>query len=78
MVCMDVTDRDGMVSRVAEPAALALYPMSKTINDTSRPDNRVNLGYALANRPTVNHARKLVTACGVLDLDDWSSTWESI
>lgn len=78
MVYMDVTDRDGKSCKVAEPAALALYPMSKTINDTSRPDNRVNLGYALANRPTVNHARKLVTACGVLDLDDWSSTWESI
>ena len=74
MVCMDVADRDGMVSRVAEPAALALYPMSKTVNDTSKPDNSVNLGYALSNRPTVNHARKLVTACGVLDLDDWSLT----
>ena len=72
MICMDVTDRDGRSCRVAEPAALALYPMSKTINDTSRPDNRVNLGYALANRPTVNHARKLVTASGVLDMDDWS------
>lgn len=54
---------------VVEPAALALYPMTKTINDTKSPDNARNLRYALANNPNVNLGAKLVFSCGVIDLE---------
>lgn len=64
-----VVDYMGKTSTVAEPAALALYPMAKTINDTSSFENNVNMGYALENNPNVNISRKLVFAAGVLDLE---------
>ena len=67
---MRVTDYRGNTSTVAEPHALALYPMSKTVNDTSSPDNAVNMFYALENNPDVNTTRKLVFANGVLDLEE--------
>ena len=50
----NVTDYKGITSRVAEPAALALYPMSKTVNDTRNAENRENSRYAYANNPNVN------------------------
>ena len=61
-----VTDVNGRNTYVAEPMALALYPMSKTVNDTSSAENRVNMRYALANNPNVNTSPKLVTARGVI------------
>lgn len=65
-----VEDWRGEASTVAEPAALALYPMTKTVNDCLSPDNLENSRYALANNPDVNIDRKLVTAKGVLNMED--------
>ena len=64
-----VTDCNGDSALVAEPLALALYPMSKTVNDTKSAENAVNMRYALANNENVNTKRKLVCAKGVLDLE---------
>lgn len=49
-----VTDYTGRTSRVMEPAALALYPMSKTINDTRNRENAENMLMALSNVLDVN------------------------
>lgn len=49
-----VEDHKGNVARVAEPAALALYPMSKTVNDTRNAENRENSRYAYENNSNVN------------------------
>lgn len=49
-----VEDYLGNAQRVSEPAALALYPMSKTVNDTRNAENRENMKHALANNPDVN------------------------
>lgn len=65
-----VTDYKGDTYKVVEPNALALYPMSKTVNDTNSPENMVNMRYALANNAHVNTGRKLVYSGGVLDLED--------
>lgn len=72
-VYMRVTDYKGDTHLVAEPRALALYPMSKTVNDTASPENRQNLEYARRNRQSVNMSSKLIYAGGVLDLNeiDW-------
>ena len=43
--------------------------MSKTVNDTSSPENAVNMRYALANNPNVNTGRKLIYSKGVLDME---------
>ena len=64
-----VTDYQGNMALVAEPCALALYPMSKTVNDTKSAENVVNMHYALSNNANVNTGRKLVCARGVLDLE---------
>ena len=50
----NVTDYKGVTSRVAEPSALALYPMSKTVNDTRNAENRENSRYAYENNSNVN------------------------
>lgn len=63
-----VTDVNGKTTYVAEPMALALYPMSKTVNDTSTQDNAINMRYAVKNNPNVNTAHKIVTAKGIIDL----------
>lgn len=65
-----VTDYLGNTSRVAEPMALALYPMAKTVNDTSSRDNYNNLAYAKMNNPNVNSGHMLVYAGGILDLGE--------
>lgn len=49
-----VTDYEGKESNVAEPHALCLYPMAKTVNDTGNIENANNERYAIRNRPTVN------------------------
>lgn len=64
-----VTDYQGNTALVAEPCALALYPMSKTVNDTGSAENAVNMRYALENNGNVNTGRKLVCARGVVDLE---------
>ena len=69
-VYMRVTDYKGGTYLVAEPRALALYPMSKTVNDTASPENRQNLEYARRNRESVNTSSKLIYAGGVLDLNE--------
>lgn len=65
-----VTDYRGETCMVSEPCALALYPMGKTVNDTSIPENLVNMSYALANNPHVNTGRKLIYSGGVIDMED--------
>lgn len=64
-----VTDYKGDSALVVEPLALALYPMSKTVNDTKSAENVVNMRYALANNENVNTRRMMVSAKGVLDLE---------
>lgn len=64
-----VRDHFGNMSLVAEPHALALYPMSKTVNNTGNYDNRVNMTLAIENNPNVNLTPKLVFSGGVLDLE---------
>ena len=64
-----VVDYLGNTATVAEPAALALYPMTKTVNDTTSADNFENMFYALENNPDVNTTRKLVYSQGVLDME---------
>ena len=64
-----VTDYLGNTNNVAEVAALALYPMSKTVNDTSSTDNRQNMRYAVANNEQVNTVPKIVHASGILDFE---------
>lgn len=69
-VFLDVTDYLGNTSRVVEPNALALYPMSKTVNDTANDENRANMNMARRNRTTVNTSRKIITAKGVIDFSE--------
>lgn len=64
-----IVDYQGKKHRVAEPAALALYPMTKTVNDTRSHENAINLRHAFKNNPHVNIGRKLIWAGGVLDLE---------
>ena len=64
-----VTDVNGETTYVAEPCALALYPMSKTVNDTTSRDNAENMRYALVNNPDVNTEPRIVTSRGVLDIE---------
>lgn len=63
-----VTDYRGVESMVAEPAALCLYPMSKTVNDVQSLENLVNMGIALRNRPSVNTEPLIVTLDGVMSI----------
>lgn len=69
-IYMSITDYLGNECKVAEPSALALYPMTKTVNDTLSPENVVNMNYALANNAFVNTRRMLVHAGGIMPLDD--------
>lgn len=65
-----VTDYMGNKTRVCEPSALALHPMSKTVNDTGNAENAVNMGYALENNPHVNTDDMILTSKGVFDLGE--------
>ena len=49
-----VTDYLSRETKVYEPAALCLYPMSKTVNDTRNFENRINGEIAKANNPNIN------------------------
>lgn len=65
-----VKDCNGNTYTVTEPAALAIYPMSKTINDTASKDNLENMGFAVINNPKVNTTRKLVNSKSIIDLSN--------
>ena len=65
-----VTDYRGETCTVAEPNALALYPMGKTVNDTASADNMRNMAYALRNNEQVSVTRKMLTARGVIDYEE--------
>lgn len=65
-----VTDHLGNTSIVAEPSALCLYGMAKTVNDTRNPENRANLEYAAKNRASVNTGAILLTESGFVDVND--------
>lgn len=65
-----VTDYLGNTVLVAEPAALAIYPMAKSINDTSTEENAVNCRIAKRNNPEVNTDDVIVTANGVFNLSE--------
>ena len=71
-----ITDYQGNTYNVCEPESLALYPMSKTINDTTSADNRINMGYALANNPQVNTEHVIVTSSGILKLEGFEDGTE--
>lgn len=60
----NVTDYQGKVARVVEPAALALFPMSKTVNDTANKENAANAKIALNNNQNVNIEHKIVIRAG--------------
>ena len=64
-----VTDYKGDTYTVSEPAALALYPMAKTINDTGTYENAVNCRIAARNNPAVNKESVIVMARGVIDME---------
>lgn len=49
-----VTDYMGVSNHVVEPASLALYPMSKTLNSLHNSENLANFKCARENRPSVN------------------------
>lgn len=49
-----VTDADGKECMVIEPRSLALYPMTKTLNDTRSKQNLANMEIAQHNNPDVN------------------------
>lgn len=66
---LDVEDYRGETARVAEPRALALFPMAKTINDTSSPDNEANMRCAIRNNPNVSTSRKIIFGGGVAKLE---------
>ena len=70
MVFEKITDYKGNESLVAEPAALSIYPMPKTINDTSNPENAVNLSYALMNNENVNQEPLIICKAGVLKVGE--------
>lgn len=64
-----VKDYRGNQSTVIEPAALALFPMSKTINDTRNRENAANLEHAMLVRPTVNDIPCIVSEGGIYGLE---------
>lgn len=66
----EVTDYQGHSSRVAEPSALCLYPMAKTVNDTGNTENANNMRCALHNRPQVNIEPVIITLDGVKRIGD--------
>lgn len=60
-----VTDYLGNVSQVCEPAALGLFPMAKTINDTAVKENAENFKVACVNNPALFDDRRILTQNGM-------------
>lgn len=50
----EVRDYLGNVAHVNEPAAMALFPMAKTIGGTDTDDNAINAAISKANNPDIN------------------------
>ena len=69
LVIEQITDYQGNATKVIEPCALALYPMTKTINNTKFTDNAINMRYALRNNPFVNSSSKIITKTGIIDCE---------
>ena len=61
MLSLDVTDYRGVTSHVYAPAALALYSELKTIGDTDKSENAINLDYAIKNNSRVNVEPRLIS-----------------
>lgn len=66
----EVTDYRGETSRVAEPCALCLYPMAKTVNDCGNRENAVNMERALENRPSVHTDSMMISNDGIESLEE--------
>ena len=66
IVFADVTDYNGVISRVSECAALALYPMSKIINNTRNAENYQNCLQAIKNDSNINDEPVLITERGFI------------
>ena len=69
-----VTDYNGKTSEVYAPAVLALYPELKTIGDTDKVENAINLDIALANNSSVSYEGRLLDANSncVEDMDEYN------
>lgn len=65
LVYRRITDYLGNESQVAEPAALALYPMAKTVGSFAFSENRINANIALSNNDRVNIETVIVSREGV-------------
>lgn len=68
-VYLEVEDYLGKKALVAQPSALALHPMAKTINNTHITENKNNMTYARRNNPDVNITPKMIYSGGVLELN---------
>lgn len=66
-----VVDYLGNSYQVCEPMALALYPMSKVVNDTGNVANFDNMAIALRNNSAVNTKSLLISSKGIFSLDDF-------
>lgn len=64
-----ITDYAGDEYLVAEPYALALYPMAKTLNDTDNAENVTNMEIALSNNPHVNTESIIITEKDIINLN---------
>lgn len=67
---LDVMDYTGHTSKVCEPCALALYPMSKTVNDTRNKDNHTNMLYAIENNPEVSTEGLFIHSKGITSVNE--------
>lgn len=63
---LEIEDWRGTTSKVCEPAALCLHPMSKCIGDVTKDDNAANSMMALGNRPSVNVRPTTITTEGAV------------
>lgn len=66
----NVTDYLGHSTKVMQPAALCLYPMSKTINDTQNIENAENFNHAFKNNSEVNFEPLIINKNGVVKVSD--------
>lgn len=66
----NVTDYQGNTAMVAEPSALCLYPMAKTVNDTQNTENARNMACALANNPKVNIEPIIIGCNGITKVSE--------
>lgn len=64
IVFLDVCDYAGEINTVTECAALALYPMSKIINNTRNKENWANCVQAVKTNPGVNDSPVIITEKG--------------